>query len=698
MKRFYEFLLFMLFIVEAQAVCLGLNADPNHLMGITTSVQTNSPLQSFLGNCAVFQNNLSSNHLSGLSRYWAQEYVGADLLRERMLKHNINNQRNIVAVWDNVASGHGHGMSGLIQGDSNASVIPSSTPTPIVDVFNGQRHEDQNGLINNLNKCKENPSGCPNYINMSLGWRNNPQIARLVGDVVKKEESIFITSAGNDQLLLEQQQRLSAARDDIILVSSLETDGTPSRLSIAQEITIAVPSDSYSGGGGYLETKRPNESARNTNSTSGAAPQVTGALAAFELISGLQLNTPMAKKLLEKTALPIPDTPQPSMVGKGMLNTYMIGEVAFRLKEHCKDASSNQLENCLKEAFENKSDLFDKAENTELINSLSDYFPSCATSNNQVTSQTVPTCNERKDYFNAIRREALITQSPELFEAISCISRNDLANSSSNQFGENAKFYANMAKRLRQTDQDIHNYMASGQATDSQRENYFRNYTTHPDSGFTENQLISMIQAAEKPEEIGFITSYFLGQEKWFKHPRVFESLFASPHFEVQSFATVAMGNNHFNLIHPILNNNFFDRLDEISPGSSEYERMGRGLLRVYGYQEVNNRRMKKKIEEYLDTAIGDQDLSEIMARPNIMRNHPEWIDKMLKKDSFFRQYSVRELIVNAEREGLYEDAKRWAQIIKSNEGANLPDYVLQDLDTVINRPNIHNVSFRNRN
>jgi hypothetical protein len=374
-------------------------------------------------NCQLVPITPAPHGIAGLSAYWAQEYTGADLVRER-LKSSIN-EPGLIEVWD--SNEHGESVSNLIAGPKPSALIPSDSK-PVVRYVDGMFNAEA-AHLKAASECM-NEKNCGKYINNSIEWRDS----KLVAEAIEKvgDHSVFVTANGNEGVLTENAKRVIGVKDKIIMVGSLAPDGTGSTFTnFAPETTISAPSDNS------LLSFNGNEPTK-FGGTSGAAPQVTAALASFTVITGYQLNTIESKLLLGKTALPFTNYPAPNSLGSGMLNSYKIAEVAFRLKEKCKADKD-----CFKKSLANEQTYKISSNATQVIKETQKGFPECAEG---LVKTSLATCEERKIIFKNLRKAAFLDHSnPNLWKLISCISQND-------GMSKNSEFYESMAKRQGKSD------------------------------------------------------------------------------------------------------------------------------------------------------------------------------------------------------------------------------------------------------
>ena len=365
-----------------------------------------------------------------LSDYWAQELTGSDLLKEELKKTDPPNIENWIAVFDSRSKNHNIHVSNLISDAGDHAVLPELTDrkTPFIDV--GEYRNEPIDVYEKkyesaLSLYETNHPGdflfgskkrAPHYINNSMGWLNSEDIY----DVFKKLSSakisppVIVVAAGNSFPKRLDDMEQQASRDfDVILVGSFSPKGFVSDFSQSgREVSILAPSDDWiTSAGEKGEYKK-------FGGTSGAAPLVTGSLAAFEWLSGYHPTAQEAKILLEKTALPtVHSHEKPRINGAGLLNSYKLGEVAKRLKKKCRGRGVF----CFKEEI-SKDENYHFSRDKDLKEELSKVFPSCGfgKESSEVLSK-VSSCEEKKEMFNRLRRSVLLSPRPELLRSLSCI-------------------------------------------------------------------------------------------------------------------------------------------------------------------------------------------------------------------------------------------------------------------------------------
>ena len=380
-----------------------------------------------------------------LSDYWAQEMTGADLLRKELEKISLPQRKNWIAAFDTPGQDrHDISVKNIISGDGPQAVLPELSNTAVHDTTDNDQYKSvfadyQTQFPGDYMRHAENiQKTAPHFINNSMKWREN----EVIYDVFKKlsPPSVIVVGAGNDFPQELDKMQIKASKElDIVLVGSLGPNGTASDFSQSgEEIHILAPSDTWlSSVGQHGEYKK-------FGGTSGAAPQVTGALAGFEALSGYHPSTEEAKILLRKTAFPtLHSHEEPQMNGAGLLNSFKLGEVAKRLKKKCQNKSSF----CFKEEILNEENYrFDQDES--LNGDLKDVFPKCAANRVQSPEEEPADCERKGRAFERLRKAIFLNpkESREFVKTLSCIY-------AEGDFHQNAKAYDMLSAALGSKDE-----------------------------------------------------------------------------------------------------------------------------------------------------------------------------------------------------------------------------------------------------
>ncbi|MCY4644911.1 MAG: S8 family serine peptidase [Bacteriovoracales bacterium] len=385
--------------------------------------------------------------------FWAQEYVGADLLREelnRADKLSLEDISDFVQIWDTSLGHHGVQVGHILGGPYPSGVVPREESLEHLDLYGPELlpHEYVEQYENFYDLCVEGQN-CPSYVNNSMKWGSSPpqsdSISKTISRMYDESAILTITAAGNSTALVDFNKSRLAKQEKLIIVGSLTPNGNPSSFSSdSSETTISAPSDD--------SIASYNSSGERTafGGTSGATPLVTGTLSAFTKITGHPLSGKEAIHLLQKTALPFPYLPSKSRIGAGILNSYKIGMVAFRLKKKC-----HQNKKCFsRELLQSEKIYRFKTNHQKLFQSLKTSFPHCALDakkeslegNEEEQVEEVEEkgviCEDKQDIFKKFRRAAFLNpHDSSLWKAISCMDeeRNKVTSSFYASLGELGK-------------------------------------------------------------------------------------------------------------------------------------------------------------------------------------------------------------------------------------------------------------------
>ena len=229
----------------------------------------------------------------------------------------------------------------------------------------------------------------------------------------------LVQSAGNDyqfnpqvyQTVVRKSKNLNS-----IIVGSLTPDGYRSDFSQAnEEVTIMAPSDHS------IITKDYSEKLKEFSGTSGAAPLVTGSLAAFNYMSDYRPTAKLAKILLRNTAIPTRySNNQPQKNGAGMVNAYKLGLLGKKLKGECKNAKNRQA--CFESKIKDPA-TYKFPEDVHLPKTLERVFPECSRSVCADLNATGSSdCQEKKAVLKRLRQQAFLhPKKAEYGRYLSCI-------------------------------------------------------------------------------------------------------------------------------------------------------------------------------------------------------------------------------------------------------------------------------------
>ena len=371
-----------------------------------------------------------------LSDHWAQELIGADLLKEELEKTLPPNKENWIMILDGKKRDHNILVQSLISDKGPHSVLPKlkNNTVSFFDIDKGSEADYREGKgykqavsIFETNLPSDYLFGykkrAPSFINNSMRWGESKDIYEVFKSFSSSlSNTVIITTAGNnfpykiDSIMNKASQNLNA-----ILVGSFSPKGFVSHFSQSgKEVSILAPSDKWIASAGQKGTYI------RFGGTSGSAPLVTGSLAGFEWLSGYHPTAKEAKTLLEKTALPsLHSHESPRRNGAGLLNSYKLGEAAKRLRKKCQTESLL----CFKEEIL-KDENYHFAEDKNLKKDLKALFPNCMEDRlyeNTVEGAGVenklsrPNCKKAKQLFKELRQAVLLNPTKELLKTLSCL-------------------------------------------------------------------------------------------------------------------------------------------------------------------------------------------------------------------------------------------------------------------------------------
>ena len=394
--------------------CASCREKPTRLSPIPINIRTCKLLS--------YKQNLMDGQLSD---YWAQEMIGSDLLREDLESASAPKRPNWISVFD--TGQHGTAVKNLISDKGLHAVLPKleNEIAPFFDTPSPGKV-----MSHTADDLQKNP---PYFINSSMGW-----LSEDTYEAFQKTSppAVVVTAAGNDfpHNTIESLKVCASENFDTVIVGSFSPTGFVSDFSRSgKAIHITAPSDSW-----ITSADKKGNSIKFAG-TSGAAPLVTGGLAAFSWLSGYHPTPKEAKILLEKTAIPtLHSHEKPQINGVGLLNAYKLGEVGKRLKKKCQNKTSS----CFKKEILNEANYRFKLDKN-LKRDLGEVFPDCAPGQTLQTGPKAPDCEEKKRTFKKLRQAVLLNpkESKELLKSLSCIYREG-------GFSQNALALDNLALAL----------------------------------------------------------------------------------------------------------------------------------------------------------------------------------------------------------------------------------------------------------
>ena len=348
-----------------------------------------------------------------LTDYWAQELMGGDLLREELEKHPPPEAEHFISVLDSSEIDHDRQVKNLISDEGTQALLPELGSK--IPIFHVAKPDERNITLGRLQELAP-----PHFVNVSMdvGFDSSRIIEALGPQAV-----IVIASGNSFPEEMNDNDRQLTREHNTLWAGSFSPDGFVSQFSQEGEgVSILAPSDHYI-------TSSAKGKDKTFGGTSGAAPLVTGALAAFEWLSGHQPTRQQAKLLLEKSAIPIPNSQEePQKNGKGLLNAYKIGQVALRLREKCGSpplSSSPSLASCFEQEIAREEN-YQFTPNSDLEEELEEVFPRCAHISTGGLDREGGTddCEKVEEVFKKLKAEVLLSpERGELWESLSCIYR-----------------------------------------------------------------------------------------------------------------------------------------------------------------------------------------------------------------------------------------------------------------------------------
>ena len=374
---------------------------------------------------------LSSKHQlkdGKLSDYWAQEMIGADLLREEIEKAPpLPEDKFLVAVFDSTEVDHSTYVQNLISDEGEQAVLPnlnnsqlqffqtggSSQYMSAVENITEGLNTEQSSMNNSVQTVTEDllsAQRIPSFINNSMNWKRSQTIYEAMSRI--HPPAVLVKAAGNVYPKSLDPLDSKFSKDfDSILVGSLSPIGFVSDFSQqGEEVHILAPSDDW------ITSAESDGSYAKFGGTSGAAPLVTGALAGFEWLSGYHPTAKEAKLLLEQTALPTINSEfeNPRRNGVGMLNAYKLGMAAKRLKEKC-----GTHPDCFKREIRNPANYEFSINEENILKQVKKSFPECSGAS---ATQTPVSCEDKKSAFKKLRQALLLDiKNVSLLEQLHCI-------------------------------------------------------------------------------------------------------------------------------------------------------------------------------------------------------------------------------------------------------------------------------------
>ncbi len=374
---------------------------------------------------------------SGLSPFWAQEYMGADLAKEVVLKGKYTVP--VVSVWDDnfedVKQGpfqkksHGARVRGVLSDDGQQAGAPK---TRLLQ-YESKPNKDANKWVEDLIAKSNGRADWPKVLNFSAAV--SPSIDRAIKGLAS-HGTISTIAAGNDfpSPVLDGNPATPGPDRSKILVGSLSPQGLVSGFSNnSTHVTISAPSDFYLVSG--VKSQNGQTEYTGFSGTSGAAPLVASAILNVASILP-DITFDEVRQLIGKTAISTLNSfERPRTNGAGMINAFKMVKVAEKVRNLC--AKSADFSSCRHSAIF-KDTTYSFGRDAKLNNKVISDFPTCAKTQSQVVSSI--NCESRKATFQAIRQEAFLNPKDSgAWATLACIHRTE-------GFETNAEHYQLLAE------------------------------------------------------------------------------------------------------------------------------------------------------------------------------------------------------------------------------------------------------------
>lgn len=355
-----------------------------------------------------------------LTPFWAQEYIGADLMKEDMRKrHDLaivpfsifdaGFEKRYVNLKNDIEVDRAFSGSRPMQGDHGTSVAALINGAGMMSVSENIEYVQLRRVSPSIfysyavREVKE-MTNRPWVISNSMGW-TSPEVLPLAQEA-NALGVIWVMAAGNDHpKKIVEHERLAP----VVSVGSYSPRGLQTLTSqSSDQLDILAPADQFQAsinGAGEQEL---------FGETSGATPLVSGTIANMKAVLP-RLTRYQVEYVLKKTAFHSFHRLYTKDNQTGLLNSYKAYKVIERLKERCEGKGD-----CVDQEIL-KSDLYEfKTDLTDRMKAL------CETK--EVLSE-----NEMKE----LRRSHLLGQGTETARVLGCAYRNE-------GYNINADYYFNL--------------------------------------------------------------------------------------------------------------------------------------------------------------------------------------------------------------------------------------------------------------
>lgn len=398
-----------------------------------------------------------------LSDFWAQHRIGADLVNLYLKQKNSQQLYphfiGIIDSFRNVGHGipHGERVSGFISGPF------ASLPAEIYGISEHERSEELVQLFFDHQYRYFNASNAGSCNDRTV-FNSHFDRFNLASRLYEENETIWINASGNNwgNPIDDETRILLDCPNAEYMIFAGATNSLGFIAAYADNSFILVPIGHYSvlpldsgevfvGGG-----------------TSYAAPSVTSALGAFHIVSNYHPSLEEAKTLIEKTSIPTISRYENLSTNIGSLNAYKLVMVAERLKSLCglAEYTDQDRKSCMQKWMEDDDLYHFKIDRTAYKNIKSDVlrwdiYRDCIKHpmKDHISHSFAYDDNygDKDDLLREIRKEALLTLNPPLWQLLSCIYQKEGLEMDAYYYHLTASILENR-KSLKQKDRDYKDY------------------------------------------------------------------------------------------------------------------------------------------------------------------------------------------------------------------------------------------------
>ncbi|UYL07792.1 S8/S53 family peptidase [Bdellovibrio sp. SKB1291214] len=392
-----------------------------------------------------------------LTPYWAQEYIGADLVKEELRR--ISDLKPVpFAIYD---GGFEKQYIHLLRDipvdreEDRGRKMRANHGTKVANLINGRGMISVSELVDYVQLRRVNPGAFyfqaieeisklqnpPMIISNSMGWPGEKVTA--LAEKLDHQGLIWVLAGGNNH---PEPVESYEQTPHVIIAGSYSPRGLQTIYSQeSKELDILAPSDDY------LASINASGEADLFGATSGAAPLISGTIANLKALLP-SLNRAQADLLLKRTAHPSLHRLYSNINHAGLLNSYKAVRVAMKVRELCDSEAS-----CVAKELESKRNFT---------------FPPLAMSDAIKSVCNNPTQVLNKEDTETLRKNFLLnSEKVEYSKMLACAYRNE-------GYSINADYYENMALirtspaklqdkiRIQAGEAVIHNYSESAALRD----------------------------------------------------------------------------------------------------------------------------------------------------------------------------------------------------------------------------------------